>query len=88
MNDIMEAKALLHHLEGVDISSNSWGPLEREYYIKPGPVTESALIDGVTLVCGMFVNQILPMCIRLGIYIVLAHSIKKYQYVKLYQHFL
>nr|XP_022322513.1 furin-like protease kpc-1 isoform X4 [Crassostrea virginica] len=48
-SDIMEAKALRHHLKGVDISSNSWGPQERVGYEKPGPVTESALIDGVTL---------------------------------------
>ena len=56
-SDIMEAKALRHHLKGVDISSNSWGPQERVGYEKPGPVTESALIDGVTLVSEMFVNQ-------------------------------
>ena len=53
-NDIIEAKALLHHLKGVDISSNSWGPPDIGGYKKPGPVTESALIDGVTLVSEMF----------------------------------
>lgn len=54
MNDIMVAKALLHHLKVVDISSNSWGPPDNFFYKKLGPVTESALIDGVTLVGEMF----------------------------------
>nr|XP_022322511.1 neuroendocrine convertase 2-like isoform X2 [Crassostrea virginica] len=48
-SDIMEAKALRHHLKVVDIYSNSWGPIDKICYNSIGPVTESALIDGVTL---------------------------------------
>lgn len=34
----------------VDIYSNSWGAKDGHSYRTFGPVTESALIDGVTLV--------------------------------------
>ncbi|XP_065927111.1 furin-like protease kpc-1 isoform X2 [Magallana gigas] len=49
LTDITEAKALSHHLSKVDIYSNSWGPQEGWLYKTFGPVTESALVDGVTL---------------------------------------
>ncbi|XP_048777999.2 proprotein convertase subtilisin/kexin type 4-like isoform X1 [Ostrea edulis] len=48
ITDITEAKALTHHLRGVDIYSNSWGPVDGYGYKKPGPVTMSALFDGIT----------------------------------------
>ena len=54
----MEAKALRHHLKVVDIYSNSWGPIDKICYKSIGPVTESALIDGVTLVCSIFVTHV------------------------------
>ena len=54
----MEAKALRHHLKVVDIYSNSWGPIDKICYNSIGPVTESALIDGVTLVCSIFVTYV------------------------------
>jgi hypothetical protein len=48
VTDITEASALIHNLKGVDIYSNSWGPLDGYGYKKPGPVTMSALVDGIT----------------------------------------
>lgn len=42
--------ALSYESEKVDIYSNSWGPPEGWLYKTFGPVTESALVDGVTLV--------------------------------------
>ena len=68
----MEAKALRHHLEVVDIYSNSWGARDGFWYKKPGPVTESALNDGLTLVCGIFVYELLPK-----LKYKLEHSIQK-----------
>ena len=50
---------MLHHLEVVDIYSNSWGPDDGVGYINTGPVADSALIDGVTSVSGIFVNQLM-----------------------------
>lgn len=50
ISDITEAKALSHHLGEVDIYSNSWGPKDKYNYRTFGPVSENALIDGVTLV--------------------------------------
>jgi hypothetical protein len=50
VTDITEAKALKHNLKGVDIYSNSWGPHDGYGYNKPGPVTVSALVDGITKV--------------------------------------
>nr|XP_034333770.1 furin-like protease kpc-1 [Crassostrea gigas] len=49
VNDITEAKALTHHLSRVDIYSNSWGSYSGLLYHRLGPVSESALVDGVTL---------------------------------------
>lgn len=49
-NDITQAKALSHHLSKVDIYSNSWGSYDGFLYNRLGRVSESALVDGVTLV--------------------------------------
>lgn len=49
-NDITQEKALSHHLSRVDIYSNSWGHKEGSLYHRLGLVSESALVDGVTLV--------------------------------------
>lgn len=46
----MEADALNHHLKTVDIYTNSWGPKEKDGYFELNGVTESAFIDGVTMV--------------------------------------
>lgn len=50
VKDITEAKALTHHLSRVDVYSNSWGSYDGLLYDRLGPVSESALVDGVTLV--------------------------------------
>lgn len=42
--------ALSYESEKVDIYSNSWGPEDGHSYTTFGRVSESALIDGVTLV--------------------------------------
>lgn len=42
--------ALTYESEKVDIYSNSWGPEDGHSYTTFGRVSESALIDGVTLV--------------------------------------
>jgi hypothetical protein len=47
---VTEASALSHHLSGVDIYVNSWGPRDGYEYSGPRSVTQSALIDGVTKV--------------------------------------
>ncbi|XP_056013055.1 proprotein convertase subtilisin/kexin type 6-like isoform X1 [Ostrea edulis] len=48
VTDVTEALALNHHLSGVDIYINSWGPPDGYGYSGPGSVTQSAFIDGVT----------------------------------------
>lgn len=50
ITDITEAMALSYESEKVDIYSNSWGPEDGHSYTTFGRVSESALIDGVTLV--------------------------------------
>lgn len=49
ITDITEAMALSYKSEKVDIYSNSWGPEDGHSYTTFGRVSESALIDGVTL---------------------------------------
>lgn len=49
ITDITEAMALSYESEKVDIYSNSWGPEDGHSYTTFGRVSESALIDGVTL---------------------------------------
>ena len=47
-NDDLEAKALQHKREIIDIYSNSWGPVDNGYSVKgPGRKTKRALRDGV-----------------------------------------
>ncbi|XP_076100714.1 proprotein convertase subtilisin/kexin type 6-like isoform X2 [Mytilus galloprovincialis] len=48
LTDSEEAQALNHHLSGVDIYSNSWGPTDGYGFSEPGTITKSALLDGIT----------------------------------------
>lgn len=50
LTDSEEAQALNHHLSGVDIYSNSWGPTDGYDFSEPGTITKSALLDGITSV--------------------------------------
>lgn len=50
LTDSEEAQALNHHLSGVDIYSNSWGPTDGYGFSEPGTITKSALLDGITSV--------------------------------------
>ncbi|XP_063426267.1 proprotein convertase subtilisin/kexin type 6-like [Mytilus trossulus] len=48
LTDSEEAQALNHHLSGVDIYSNSWGPPDGYGFSGPDTLTQSALQDGTT----------------------------------------
>ncbi|XP_063426115.1 proprotein convertase subtilisin/kexin type 6-like [Mytilus trossulus] len=48
LTDSEEAQALNHHLSGVDIYSNSWGPTDGYGFFEPGTITKDALLNGVT----------------------------------------
>ncbi|XP_071160728.1 furin-like [Mytilus edulis] len=48
LTDSEEAQALNHHLSGVDIYSNSWGPPDGYGFSEPGTITKDAFLNGVT----------------------------------------
>ncbi|CAG2194546.1 FURIN [Mytilus edulis] len=63
LTDSEEAQALNHHLSGVDIYSNSWGPPDGYGFSEPGTITKDAFLNGVTSSMRNYVRS----CIRVFI---------------------